>query len=182
MNSSAEDHLPTYKIIRNYFDPKPLEEVLKVSGKRVPRWLGDFDFEIYGTVYGKKPKNLPYRIKQFINQLHLDLCPDQEFNTYFLQKYPTGHSVSRHRDPKNNIGYTIIAVLGDFTGATTTLHLPESKVSFTLRSGDVLILACTIDGVQGVPHQVSEVTSGTRYAIIMNTVEQEEKDESLSEY
>lgn len=170
---TSEDHLPTYRIIRNYFDPKPLEEVLKVSGKRAPHWLGDFDFEIYGTVYGKKPKGMPYRIKELINRLHVDLCPDQEFNTYFFQKYQEGRSVSKHRDPKNNIGYTIIAVLGDFTGATTTLHLEKSKVSFTLHSGDVLILACTIDGKQGVPHEVSKVVSGTRYAIILNTVEKE---------
>lgn len=177
-----EDNLPTYKIYRNYFDPKPLEEVLKVTWRRVPRWLGDFDFQVFGRVYGSKPKNLPFRVKEFINKLHLEICPEQEFNTYFLQRYEIGKSVAKHRDPKNNVGYTLIAVLGDFTGATTTLHLPQSNVSFTLRSGDVLQLACTMNGTQGVPHQVSKVLSGTRYAIILNTVEQEEKHESLSEY
>lgn len=37
-------------------------------------------------------------------------------------------------------------------------------------SPDILVLECTIDGKQGPHHRVNKVTSGTRYALILNTI------------
>jgi hypothetical protein len=157
-----------YRILRNHFDPKPIEAVLPAHGREVPRWLGDFKFSVFGPT-GKARKSLPYRVREFMDELAL-LCPEQDFNTAFVQRYDVGTSVKPHRDPRNNVGYTVIAVLGEFEGATTRLHLEPEHVTFTLKSGDILVLPCTINGVQGCIHEVSPVLSGTRYAVILNTV------------
>ena len=102
----------------------------------------------------------------------MDLCPNQEFNTIFIQKYEAGTSVKKHRDPRNNIGYIIIAVFGDYDGAVSRIYHEETSgsTSFHLKPGDVLVLPCTIDGKQGPAHEVSEIEDGTRYAIILNTI------------
>lgn len=157
----------SYSIHRNFFDPKRIP--IYPFGKPVPSWLGDFKFGIFGEGYGTKRK-LPNQFR-FVAESMASLHPDQTFTTTFLQCYEKGTSVKKHRDPKSNIGYTLIGVYGEFTGAETTLYLDSGPVRFTLAPGDVLSLACTIGGVQGVPHEVSEVTSGTRYALILNTLD-----------
>lgn len=160
-----------YQIYRQYFNPRPIEDALAENTRQVPHWLGNFSFAVYGQ-NGKSLRKLPNAIKELNAKLASELCPDQFFNTTFIQKYEAGHFVKPHRDPKNNIGNTIIAVLGDFTGAETTLHL-DRKIRFTLVAGDVLVLQCTVNGIQGCLHEVSPVKFGTRYAIIQNTIESE---------
>lgn len=160
-----------YQIHRQFFDAEELNKEIPRNTKPVPSWLGNFTFSIFGNVYGKKTTKLSPKLQDLVLKLAA-LHPEQEFNTTFLQVYKTGTKVRKHRDPKNNIGYTIIAVFGEFQGAMTTLHTDHERILFTLRPGDVLSLACTIDGVQGVPHEVSEVISGTRCALILNTIEQ----------
>ncbi len=167
----------THRILRNHFDPKRVEAFLPAHGREVPGWLGDFKFNVFGPT-GKSHKKLPYKAREFMDEL-ATLCPEQDFNTTFVQCYGTGTSVKPHRDPLNNVGHTVIAILGEFEGATTTLHLQPEPVTFALKAGDILILPCTIDGVQGCIHEVSPVLSGTRYAVILNTVLPDEYEQPL---
>ena len=98
------------------------------------------------------------------------LEPSQKFNAVFIQRYETDACVQRHRDPKSNIGMTLIYVAGEFTGAETTIWIDGRRERFSLASGDALSLEATIGGIQGPEHEVSAVESGTRYALILNTV------------
>ena len=84
----------------------------------------------------------------------------------FLQRYRAGEYVSEHRDPTNNIGYTVLGIFGEFMGARSAV----GGKNFILAAGDVLQLECTINGVQGPPHNVHPVIRGTRYALILNTI------------
>ncbi len=93
------------------------------------------------------------------------MVPDQDFNTVFLQRYLIGGQVLPHRDPKNNIGYTIISTFGTWREACT--HVNEE--SFILEDSDVAVLPCTINGLQGPRHYMTPVQSGIRYALILNT-------------
>lgn len=131
--------------------------------RAVPSWLGTFKFR-------------PYYKNSYVNHLSLGpiakrlsgLVPAQMFNTAFLQRYDVGSRVHAHRDPRNNVGFTIIAIAGEFTGAETALSCPPGRL--LLKSGDVLVMPCTIDGLQGPQHEVSTVLTGTRYALILNTI------------
>lgn len=138
-----------------------LQLAANTTFKQCPSWLGNFQFKCY---YNNSFLNKS-SCRELFEKLALQV-PNQEFNTVFLQKYPVGSIVKQHRDPKNNIGYTIIAISGIFTGATTTVN----KTSYQLQSGDVGILPCTINETQGPPHCVSEVTSGLRVALILDTI------------
>ena len=74
----------------------------------------------------------------------------QDFNTVFLQKYPEGSYVNEHKDPKNNVGYTLIGIFGDFEGAETDVEGNKVRVE----PGQILAMPCTIDGVKGPKHSV----------------------------
>lgn len=167
-----------HTIHRSWFDPSEIEPVLPVGGRDVPGWLGNFQF----TVYSESTKTLrkeAYRFKEFVVDRLAMLKPEQDFNTVFFQRYETGTFVKPHRDPASNIGHTIIAILGEFEGAVTTLRLDTGDVTFRLAAGDVLVLPCTIDGVRGCVHEVSPVLSGTRYAVILNTIETEQASKTV---
>lgn len=129
--------------------------------KRCPSWLGAFDFKCF---YNYSYKNS--RLIKVIDHL-ATIRPEQKFNTVFLQRYKTADYVGPHRDPKNNVGVTIIGIAGLFTGATS--HC-EPGLAYQIAPGDVAVQDCTIDGVQGPRHRVSPVLSGTRYALILNTI------------
>ena len=155
-----------------------------VGYRPVPAWLGNFEFKLFGRAYGKEHGVLPPEIRPIAERL-MRLIPAQAWTTVFVQRYLTGQEVLPHRDPKNNTGYTVIAVFGDYDGAETTLEgsdvLPDGSLKFgsgadddrfRLERGDVLILPCTINGVQGPKHAVSPVTRGIRYTLILNTIEE----------
>ena len=160
--------MPTQPTIhRNFLDTTGLVEATKnVFFRSVPSWLGNFKFKIFGQTYGKDHGLPPLPILIQARKLR-SLVPEQKFNTIFLQKYEVGAQVLPHRDPKNNTGHTIIGVFGEFTGAKTKVDTQE----YQLYSGDVMILPCTIGSIQGPQHQVSAVESGTRFALILNTIE-----------
>jgi len=129
--------------------------------KKVPSWLGDFRFKAYYNSWRKTPfAPLVDKLSAFV--------PGQIFNAVFLQVYGPGASVKEHRDPRNNTGHTIIAIAGEFEGAETYV---DGQLAGRLAPGDVGILPCTINGVQGPPHRVTEVLSGFRVALILNTIE-----------
>jgi hypothetical protein len=139
--------------------------------------LGHFKFRQFPITETRKELNkLPVRIRDLISDME-QIVEYQKFNTVFLQRYDVGDFVRLHRDPKNNTGYTIIAVLGDFDGAETTIHRGDVSERFTLQAGDVLVLPCYMNDIQGDSHEVSPVTRGTRYAIILNTIQRAEPEE-----
>lgn len=146
-----------------------LLEDLPSDFRKCPGFLGNFGFRIYGNAYGKSFGKLPRSLGMLARQMGA-LHPEQQFTTAFLQRYDTGHEVLLHRDPRNNVGHTVITTFGDYDGAVTTLYTEEGKQILTLRPGDVFSLECTIGGKQGLPHEVSRVTRGTRFALILNTI------------
>jgi hypothetical protein len=125
-----------------------------------PGFLGNFQFR-----YWKWPAPLPKDFNEVAKRL-ADLVPDQELNTFFLQRYPTGSYVKKHRDPKNNVSHTVIALFGNYRGAVNEF---DGKSYYT-EPGDVIVAPCTINGIQGPWHSVSEVESGVRWALIGNTI------------
>lgn len=136
----------------------------QVNYKSSPGFLGKFHISYYGQPYGRG-RQLPEALDdlaQRMTQIH----PEQTFNAAFIQKYEQGAFVAAHRDPRSNTGHTLIAVFGDFDGGMTTI---DGYAPFTLEEGDILSLECTINGIQGPRHEVSEITRGTRYALILNT-------------
>lgn len=129
--------------------------------KAVPTWLGNFAFRCY---YNNSIQHT--RLNKVVERL-ASLKPEQKFNTVFLQRYRVGAWVGEHRDPKNNVGVTIIGIAGEFTGAISKC---AGQRDYQLLPGDVAIQPCTIEGVQGPRHSVTPVLSGTRYALILNTI------------
>ena len=126
-----------------------------------PQWLGSFSFRLWGKHYAKPPRvwlEAAQRLRQ--------LVPSQTFNTLYLQRYERRQEVYRHRDPRNNVGHTIIWVFGDFTGADVTVD----RAPHTVPGNHAYVLPCTIDGVQGPYHSVSPVRTGTRWVLILGTV------------
>lgn len=153
----------SFAVYRNYLYPQPEHHraLERLPYRAAPEFLGEFGF-------------IPYkRIAQTPNALHgllsrmQALVPDQRFNRVFIQRYCEGEFVKPHRDPINNVGVTIIAIFGEFEGAESNIE----GETFSLVDGDVLVLDCTINGKQGPVHEVSPVLSGTRYALILNTIE-----------
>lgn len=156
MEIHFQHHKDTYELM-NAFD--------SIKYRPVPIWLGEFTFSMH-----KKLDKLPVLIQQEINNLAA-LVPDQDFNTYFIQKYEAGQNVFPHRDPKNNVGYTIIGVYGGFY-PTPWSEYTRTKERYQIHSGDTLIQECTINNQQGPQHSVtwSKDATGTRYCIILNTI------------
>ena len=132
------------------------------SMKKVPHWLGEFSFKTYYKYSWKRTALAP------VVEKLATFAPHQKFNTVFLQVYASGAIVKEHRDPRNNVGETIIGIAGDFTGANTYVN---GQLAGQLLPGDVGVLPCTINGVQGPRHNVTRVLTGYRVALILNTVE-----------
>lgn len=160
-----------FQVHRGYFSVEEqnlvIEELKALTYRPVPHWLGNFQFTIFGGTTGRKAPAAVRAAAIKVMKLH----PEQKFNTLFCQRYEVGQSVKEHRDPKNNIGHTLVCVFGEFEGAASYIKPATGTKVLFLGAGDVLSLACTIDGKQGPPHSVSPVTSGTRYAVILNTIE-----------
>jgi hypothetical protein len=129
--------------------------------RAAPSFLGEFSFCTYSKLTA-----LPQPLVQVATDMK-QFAPDQKFNVAFIQRYREGEYVRRHRDPVSNKGFTLIAIFGEFEGALSEVAGEE----FQLQHGDLLKLECTIAGLQGPPHSVSTIISGTRYALILNTIE-----------
>ena len=161
---------------RGFFEERDLAALevwaATLTYRPVPAWLGNFSFRLFGEAYGKTHGLLPQDIRELVDRM-MGVVPDQKFTTVFVQRYREGELVRPHRDPRDNVGYTLIAVLGDFEGAETKIYGDDDDGStkIQLRRGDLFRLPCTIGGVQGPKHEVSAVTRGTRYALILNTIE-----------
>lgn len=157
-----------HQIVDNVFTDKEavrLGEILMLHpSHRCPAFLGNFGYEMY-----RAPRMVPIYLRDACKKLAA-LVPEQRFNTIFIQSYAPGTSVNRHRDPRSNIGYTIIAPFGLYEGAESTVELPGEVVKYTARPGQAVIQACTINGVQGPYHSVAEIKSSYRFAIILNTL------------
>ena len=140
--------------------------------RSVPRWLGNFAFVTFRRSPSFGPQDypvLPSSFEPFVKVLEA-LVTVQSFNTIFLQRYGVGSEVLRHRDPLTNTATTIIAPFGDFGGAESLCE----GYRFFVRPGDVAIQRCTTSCLLSRPwHSVSPVTKGTRYALILNTIDTE---------
>lgn len=126
----------------------------------VPQWLGNFNFSMDKTIF-----NLSDREVDLYKQLKR-LVGEQSFNTIFRQRYKIGEEVKLHQDPMNNIGATIIAHFGDYEGGK--FHC--DGYGFTTNPGDVIVMRCNINGLSRPKHMVSQITKGTKYSFILNTI------------
>jgi len=126
-----------------------------------PGWLGCF--EQIRLARHEVPKE-----HQALVDMLAAMWPAVSYNAVFLQRYRENAFVAPHHDPANNRGYTIIAIAGKFEGGVSTI---DGRLT-QLLSGDVLIQRCTINKARGPLHSVSPVTRGTRYALILNRIEE----------
>lgn len=149
---------------RQFFNKERQTEICSILAtlpyRRAPSFLGSFQYSKY-----QNPDVLNPVLQYAINELTIQV-PQQQFNTIFIQRYPNGSYVKQHRDPFNNIGKTIVAIFGEFSGAES--H--HDNISYYAYPGDVVIQDCTIDGCQGAYHSVDTIY-GERYAVILNTIE-----------
>ena len=136
----------------------------KLSLKNSPAFLGNFGYRQF-----KYPEPLPSVFEAVMERLQ-GLVPTQEFNVAFVQRYDKGCEVKRHRDPLNNVGMTVIALFGEYTGARNVYEGPTGPTEYGTKAGDVLVAPCTLNGKQGPWHSVTPVESGTRWALILNTI------------
>lgn len=136
-------------------------------------FLGRHQTAMFGEYRGRNYGRLPQGLREVGLELVRLTRPytSQRWTTSFTGRHLPGDFVKPHRDPKNNTGYTAIAVFGNFQGAVTALHHREGQAQVALRGGDVLLLPCTMEGLQGPLHAVSPVTHGERFTLILNTVE-----------
>lgn len=158
------DYDDDIRVHRQFFSPSDLDAMAlaaaAVKFRPVPKWLGDFRFAMF-TGHARLPSDLG----PFARRLAA-LAPGQRFNVAFVQRYAPGQGVKEHRDPHSNLGHTVIAVFGAFTGAGSLV----AGARLQLAAGDVAVQRCTVDGVRGPAHSVSPVLTGLRYALILNTI------------
>lgn len=154
-----------HRVYRQAFDTTLIQPF--GGGRKCPPWLGTFKFTIYDA---KNP--LPQHLRDLHNEIVKAVELEKfECNTWFAQTYKTNTEVFEHKDPKSNLGWTYVAVFGTFEGAESTIKYEgKEPEKIQLYDGDILVLPCTNDGIQGPLHSVSPVTSGTRYAFIGNRI------------
>jgi hypothetical protein len=127
-----------------------------------PGFLGNFNYSMKKSFVG-----LPIEVLGVLAKLQ-GLVPKQEqvFNTLFIQKYDVGQEVKLHQDPMNNIGCTIIAYFGDWTGGMFNCE----GANYITGPGDVVIMRCNYNNLPRPKHKVSPIISGTKYSFILNTI------------
>lgn len=161
------------KILKSELCSKALlQELSALRYRKAPSFLGNFSFQAFGKGY--KNKTSGHIRKEAIRLSRL--VPTQTFTNVFVQKYEAGQNVKPHRDPKNNTGHTIISIYGSFhpTPLNKVWYSKGKKSeNFFVHEGEALVLPCTISGQQGPWHSMSwePWATGTRYAIILNTIE-----------
>ena len=138
-----------------------------------PSFLGDFGYRSFGVINGANRGKTTGAIRQEAIRL-ARFVPNQKFTTVFVQKYEAGQHVRPHRDPRNNTGSTVIGVYGNFDYAPVTkVWMPREGIdTLAAEAGDVVVLPCTLNGVQGPWHSVTwdPWATGIRYCIILNTM------------
>lgn len=63
--------MSTYKIYRKFFTPSKelLEEANKIQYRPCPKWLGNFNFKIFGKAYGREYGKLPSELHKLAHKL-----------------------------------------------------------------------------------------------------------------
>lgn len=134
-----------------------------------PGFLGVFGFRAYKLVDPFQPFHATGDGGWVVDRMAA-LVPEQTFTHVYVQRYQTTQAVREHRDPQNNIGYTLIAPFGKYTGGQWWWRCGGVWREQVYSPGDVLQVPCTINGVQGPLHRVDPVLTGIRQAVILGTV------------
>jgi hypothetical protein len=164
--------------IRLESTPELLEALEGIDYRASPSWLGTFGFRMWTWKQGPEDRGiavlrgdgrLPCQVWNAAFKMAAAYETPQIWNTLFVQRYEPGQNVKPHRDPRNNTGETLIGLVGTFRA---TLLRVEDRW-YAQEPGDVFVLPCTIAGKQGPVHEMEwpEGVTGTRYAIILNTIE-----------
>lgn len=164
-------------LVAEFNTPELIGALETISYRQVPFWLGDFSFKmvrrtVMGDCLAACLRSFHPLIQTQIKKLASFSMPTQHFNTVFIQRYEPGQNVKAHCDPKNNTGQTIIGLYGN-DWVTDFGVYEKGELRFTTQHpGDVTVLPCTINGVQGPKHKMQwRSGDGIRYAIILNTIE-----------
>lgn len=166
-----------HQIHPDVFTPEELDKLLRAARKQIPQlrgsplWLGDFQMQKWEL----DTAQIPGALVPFVAKLASVAPPPFPYNYVFLQRYEVGEGVRWHRDPRNNLWGTLIAPFGEYTGAETSIRYQPEEEAETCQvlPGTALWLPCTVSGRQGPHHSVSNVTSGERWALILNTIHRE---------
>lgn len=144
-----------------------MAEATEVDFKTAPTFLGPFGMACYGEHYGRGRK-LPPTHKAIALRMMAQL-PAQKFNCAFLQRYSKDVGVKRHRDPKDNVGHTLILTYGPFESYDFWC-----KSQWTIRPRTLIKLPCTMEFegelVQGPEHYAYATERGERFSLILNTI------------
>jgi len=158
-----------YSTIENVLSQNDLDDFVLFAKdwkyRRCPKWLGNFSMIKFDLKQAKK-ENIPPVVLRIAEKVLGVIEIKQNFNTIFIQKYEPGQYVKPHYDPRNNVGHTVIIPFGEFEGGVSTVN----SESFLLKPGNILIQQCTIGYSIGPRHSISAIESGTRYALIFNTI------------
>jgi hypothetical protein len=125
-------------------------------------WSLRSDYKVPTTNRSPLPPQLASCIKR--------LCafvPEQQWDLAFVHCYKEGEGVPRHKDPHQQLGIIILASFGEFEGGQL---LDCNKKIVMEKPGDVAIMRCRIPGFDRPWHEVTPVTTGTRYSLMISTL------------
>lgn len=156
-------------------DPELLAELEDLRYTRAPPFLGTFGFwsgpVLPSDLQGGPDEARQSEVLREVARLGA-LAAATPFNRVFVQRY-NREGVRPHRDPKNNLGCTVIGLYGSGWGTTFWDH--DASRSWQQAPGDVFVLPCTDPEtkIQGPKHSVTwGFGIGVRYAIILNWIEE----------
>jgi len=181
ITSLRKEHIDGFSYL-SYFTPeevahvnKELEEVFKTAPAFPPRksdptfgsfvsleWSLRSDY----TVPTKNPNPPPKFLKSVIDRL-CNLVPEQQWDIAFVHKYEVGDGVPEHKDPHQQLGIIILAPFGDYEGGEL---LDCNKQIVCKKAGDMGIMRCRIPGHDRPLHEVTKVTKGVRYSLMISTL------------
>jgi len=181
ITSLPKDHIDGFAF-PNYFTPEEvakvnqeLEEVFNTAAVFPPRksdpTFGSFvslewslrpNYEVPTRNPNPPPKFLYSLIKKLSN-----LVPEQQWDLAFVHKYGVGDGVPEHKDPHQQLGIIILAPFGDYEGGEL---LDCDKRIVCKKAGDMGIMRCRIPGYDRPLHEVTKVTKGVRYSLMISTL------------
>lgn len=143
--------------------PSLIAELNSINLRKSPRFLGQFAYKQFSRTMPRELTTLRHVVSELKS-----LVPDQQFNTLFIQRYLPNQGVNTHRDPRNNIGHTVIGLFG----SDWVTNFKVSNQNYTQYPGEAYVLPCTINNIQGPPHSMNWISgNGIRWAVILNTIE-----------
>jgi hypothetical protein len=160
----------------------PPIDVSKIPWRSAPKFLGDYQYHQSGEAYGRHiviPENLQAPVQHILDTYREFLEPvigTQHFNTQFYAKFEVEQEVNSHRDPLNNIGYTLIYVRTKGSAPYTYIgqYKRQNIISLKVEHDCLLALPCSVEANESPKHQGPwhhvDPAPDPRFTIILNTI------------